>query len=30
MTGRRDPKSDIEVFPCREVDGRIEAQLPTE
>ena len=30
MTGRRDPKADIAVFPCREVDGRIEAQLPSE
>jgi len=30
MTGRRDPKSDIAVFPCREVDGRIEALLPSE
>ncbi len=30
MTGRRDPKSDIAVFPCREVDGRIEARLPSE
>ncbi len=30
MTGRRDPKSDIAVFACREVDGRIEAQLPSE
>ena len=30
MTGRRDPKADIAVYPCREVDGRIEAQLPSE
>ena len=30
MTGRRDPKSDIAVFPCREVDGRIEALPPSE
>ena len=30
MTGRRDPKSDIAVYPCREVDGRIEARLPSE
>ena len=30
MTGRRDPKADIAVYPCREVDGRIEAQLPRE
>ncbi len=30
MTGRRDPKADIAVFTCREVDGRIEADLPTE
>jgi nitrite reductase/ring-hydroxylating ferredoxin subunit len=30
MTGRRDPKADIAVYPCREVDGRIEARLPNE
>lgn len=30
MTGRRDPKADIEVHPCREVDGRIEALLPSD
>jgi phenylpropionate dioxygenase-like ring-hydroxylating dioxygenase large terminal subunit len=30
MTGRRDPKADTAVYPCREVDGRIEAQLPSE
>lgn len=30
MTGRRDLKADIAVFPCREVEGRIEAQLPSE
>ena len=30
MTGRRDPKGDIAVYPCREVDGQIEAELPTE
>ncbi len=30
MTGRRDPKGDITVHPCREVDGRIEARLPNE
>jgi nitrite reductase/ring-hydroxylating ferredoxin subunit len=30
MTGRRDPKADIAVFTCREVDGRIEALLPSE
>ncbi len=30
MTGRRDPKADIAVYPCRVVDGRIEADLPTE
>ena len=30
MSGRRDPKADIAVYPCREVDGRIEAHLPSE
>ena len=30
MTGRRDPKADIAVYPCREVGGRIEARLPSE
>jgi phenylpropionate dioxygenase-like ring-hydroxylating dioxygenase large terminal subunit len=30
MTGRRDPKADIDVYPCREVDGTIEAELPSE
>ena len=30
MAGRRDPKADIAVVPCREVDGRIAAQLPSE
>jgi len=30
MTGRRDPKADIAVYPCRDVEGRIEAQLPNE
>lgn len=30
MTGRRDRKADIRVFPCREVDDRIEALLPSE
>jgi len=30
MTGRRDPKADIAVYPCRDVDGRIEARLPSE
>jgi nitrite reductase/ring-hydroxylating ferredoxin subunit len=28
VKGRRDEKADIEVFPCREVDGRLEARLP--
>jgi phenylpropionate dioxygenase-like ring-hydroxylating dioxygenase large terminal subunit len=27
VQGRRDPKADIAVFPCRERDGRIEARL---
>ncbi len=27
MNGRRDRKADIRVFPCREVGGRIEADL---
>ena len=27
VKGRRDPKADIEVFACRERDGRIEARL---
>lgn len=27
VKGRRDPKADIAVFPCRERDGRIEAQI---
>ena len=30
VKGRRDPKADIEVFPCRERDGRIEARLTTD
>jgi phenylpropionate dioxygenase-like ring-hydroxylating dioxygenase large terminal subunit len=29
VKGRRDLKGDIEVYPCREVDGRLEAVLPT-
>ena len=29
MTGRRDPKSDIAVYPCREADCRIQARLPS-
>jgi len=28
VTGRRDRKGDVEVYPCREAGGRIEAQLP--
>ena len=28
MTGRRDRKGDVEVHPCREVDGRIQALIP--
>lgn len=27
MSGRRDPKSDVRVFPSREVGGRVEAVL---
>jgi phenylpropionate dioxygenase-like ring-hydroxylating dioxygenase large terminal subunit len=30
MTGRRDSKADIAVFPCREREGRVEALLPSE
>jgi len=26
--GRRDPKSDVAVYACREADGFVEAQLP--
>lgn len=28
VKGRRDPKSDIAVFACREIDGWVEADLP--
>lgn len=28
VKGRRDPKADIASFPCREVDGMLEADLP--
>jgi len=28
VKGRRDPKADIEVHPCRERDGVVEALLP--
>jgi phenylpropionate dioxygenase-like ring-hydroxylating dioxygenase large terminal subunit len=28
VKGRRDGKADIAVFPAREVDGRIEVELP--
>ena len=28
VKGRRDGKADIAVFPAREIDGRIEADLP--
>jgi nitrite reductase/ring-hydroxylating ferredoxin subunit len=27
VKGRRDPKADIETFPAREVDGRLEVDL---
>lgn len=27
MSGRRDPKADLGVHPCREVDGRVQAWL---
>jgi phenylpropionate dioxygenase-like ring-hydroxylating dioxygenase large terminal subunit len=30
MSGRRHPKADAGVVPCREVDGRIEVGLPPE
>ena len=28
IKGRRDPKADITVYPVREVDGRVEVELP--
>jgi phenylpropionate dioxygenase-like ring-hydroxylating dioxygenase large terminal subunit len=28
VKGRRDPKADLASFPCREVDGMLEADLP--
>jgi phenylpropionate dioxygenase-like ring-hydroxylating dioxygenase large terminal subunit len=30
VKGRRDEKADIEVYPCREVEGRVQAALVRE